>query len=114
MMIPLAVLRQYADAGATLRDAAEALGVTRGAVCGLASRNKIKFKGHTRGEKNSHARLTAKQVLEIRRRYQTELGKNLAPEFGITLGTLYQIVEGYRWKHLLPSADPQPETMEAV
>lgn len=105
-MIPVAVLRQYADAGASMLEAAEALGWTRGAVSGMASRNKIKFSGSARGERNSKAKLTAKQVLEIRRRFATEPGKTLSVEFGITLGTLYQIVEGHRWKHLLQEATP--------
>ena len=63
-------------------------------------------KGHNadkRGEKNGRSKLTAKQVLEIRRRY-AEGGvtqRELADEYGIAAQSqISNIIHGRRWKHL--------------
>lgn len=94
------VLREIAAAGGSFSDAAAQLGITRGAVAGLAQRNGIKFKAGTRGERNSHARLTPSQALEIRRRFEIESARALAAAFGVKPRTIYSITQGQRWKHL--------------
>jgi len=63
-----------------------------------------KGRGGTHGERNSHAKLTADQVREIRRRWTGEYGQasELMREFGIKAPALYGIVRGTAWKHLDP------------
>lgn len=60
---------------------------------------------HHKGEANGMARLTAEQVVEIRRRYKfrggKESGRQLAVEFGTTYKNISLIVRGKRWKHIL-------------
>jgi hypothetical protein len=56
-----------------------------------------------RGEEVGTARLSAEQVLEIRRRYAAG-GVTLAAlgrEFGVSKPTVHQIVAGKLWTHLL-------------
>jgi hypothetical protein len=56
----------------------------------------------TRGERNSGARLTEAQVLDIRQRFRRD-GDSipaLAQEFGLGLTTVRQIVNGETWGHL--------------
>lgn len=98
------VLREISAAGGSFWDAAVQLGMTRAAVAGLAARNGIKFNSNTRGQRNSQAKLTAEQVLEIRRRFEAEPARALAQEFKVAPANIYAIVEGRSWKHLLPGA----------
>lgn len=57
---------------------------------------------HT-GEKNGQSRLTDAQVVEMRARYRSggATQKALAQEYGVSLFTIYEIVRGLRFKHLL-------------
>ena len=64
-------------------------------------------KGHSEiggaGERHPNARLTAKQVLEIRRRYAegNVTQRELADEYGIaTQSHISNIIHGHSWKHL--------------
>jgi hypothetical protein len=52
------------------------------------------------GEAHPQAKLTAEQVLDIRRRYQPGNGGVLMREFGISQAALWGIVNGKSWKHL--------------
>lgn len=53
------------------------------------------------GEANRHAKLTANQVLEIRRRFDAgERGVSLAAEYGVLFNAISRIVTGVTWKHL--------------
>lgn len=56
----------------------------------------------TCGEKNSMAKLTQRQVEEIRRRYADggESQRTLAAVYGCTQGTISRLVTGVRWGHL--------------
>jgi len=81
-----------------------ALGLAPGAVAGVLYRaaNPIYYvrKGprDNRGEKNPHARLTAEQAAEIRRRRLAgEQGKTLAVEFGVDPSLVRLIAVGKRW-----------------
>jgi hypothetical protein len=63
-----------------------------------------KGRGHVdgaKGEANRHAKLTAEQVLEIRRRFDAgERGNSLAAEFSVLHNAISRIVTGVTWKHL--------------
>jgi hypothetical protein len=53
-----------------------------------------------KGERNSHAKLTASQVVEIRQRFEAgELGVSLAAEFGVKFNAISRIVTGLTWTH---------------
>jgi hypothetical protein len=64
--------------------------------------DKIKHGTHLYGERHHQARLTASDVIEIRRRWasggirQRELGN----EFGVTKATISAVVRGCIWKHV--------------
>ncbi len=51
-----------------------------------------------RGGKNSHAKLTAEQVLEIRA--STEMNKVLAEKYGVGASTISSIITRRIWKHI--------------
>ena len=80
------------------------------------NREKIRHGTHQGGEKNGRARLTAEQVLTIRRRYaDLRRGRGKVPngvvaamaaEYGVTTGAIRDIATHRVWKHL-PDA---PET----
>jgi hypothetical protein len=53
----------------------------------------------TRGERSASAKLTADQVLEIRRR-SAESRSELAKEFGLHYMYIGQIIRSERWKHI--------------
>lgn len=57
-----------------------------------------------RGEKASKAKLTAEQVLEIRRRYEPgKYGRGsrvLAKEFGVSSASILAVVKGESWAHI--------------
>jgi len=53
-----------------------------------------------RGEARPAAKLTEDKVREIRRRYPSEIGSELAKEFGISTTCISGIVRGLRWKHV--------------
>lgn len=55
-----------------------------------------------RGAKNPFSKLTEKQVREIRTRYATGnlLRRQLALEYGITTGTIKDIIQRRSWKHI--------------
>lgn len=60
---------------------------------------------HARGERNAQNKLTADDVLEIRRTYRREShgrsnAKELAAKYGVTHGTINCAVAGKTWKHL--------------
>lgn len=58
-------------------------------------------KRQCRGERNSHAKLTEAQVLDIRSRpHYRGIGKDLSVEFGVNNPTIYKIRSGYLWKHV--------------
>lgn len=58
---------------------------------------------NARGERNGSARLTAPEVLEIRKLYAAGQATRpeLMAEFHVGQGTIQAIVEGRTWKHLL-------------
>lgn len=56
-------------------------------------------KRHAFGERNGHARLTEKQVMEIRSRYCGSVSK-LAREFGVSPATICDIGKRRSWRHL--------------
>lgn len=54
-----------------------------------------------RGERNGAAKMTAQQVLEIRRRYaQGESQASLRREFGLTPNPMHAIVHRRTWRHV--------------
>ena len=55
-----------------------------------------------RGEGNGRAKLTAEQVLEIRRKYCPGIVSlpSLAREYGIDTGVVFRIIKRQSWKHL--------------
>lgn len=81
-----------------------ALKLSPGTVAGVlyrASHPEIyvrKGPADNRGERNPHARLTAAQAAEIRRRRgEGEQGKVLAAEFGVDPSLVHLIHKGKRW-----------------
>ncbi len=56
------------------------------------------------GERNAAAKLNAAQVVEIRTAYATGRVtlKKLAAQYGVAFGTIWLIVTGRKWRHLLP------------
>jgi hypothetical protein len=61
--------------------------------------DKVRDGTSNRGERNATAKLTAEQVLEIRRR-SNELQSDLAKEFGVGTKNINQIIRRERWKHI--------------
>jgi hypothetical protein len=60
------------------------------------------------GINNPFVKLTDADVTEIRRRRATgELQRTIAASFGVSQGNISVIVNGKRWRHLLPAA-PEP------
>lgn len=60
-----------------------------------------------RGERNRHAKLTARDVLAIRESVESD--KALAERYGVWASTIYAIRTGKKWRHL-PGARPhQPK-----
>lgn len=56
------------------------------------------------GEANKKTSLNNEQVYEVRARMaRGEKPEALAPEYGVTGATLYNIKNGVTWRHLLPS-----------
>lgn len=81
--------------------------------------SQYKFRKHTRGARNTNAKLTDDSVLEIHSRYESGEGAaDLGAEFGVDRNTILTIVGGKGWGHLsLPSVtrapvDPPPQTGE--
>jgi hypothetical protein len=58
-----------------------------------------------RGEHNPCARLTERQVSEIRDRYRRGNGIQLAHEYGVSSATISLIVNGKMWAHVTPAVD---------
>jgi hypothetical protein len=53
------------------------------------------------GEKQNRAIMTEEKVLSLRAKYEQGIGwKQLAQEFGISRGTVYQILSRTSWKHI--------------
>ncbi len=64
-------------------------------------RDKVFHGTSTRGEKSHSAKLTANQVLEIRRRLANgEIGNRLAKEYGVEEPTICCIRTRHTWKHI--------------
>ncbi len=57
---------------------------------------------HARGERNGHAKLSDKEILEIRTLYAEGklFQKEIAAKFGIDQGHVSHIVNGQAWKHI--------------
>jgi hypothetical protein len=60
---------------------------------------------HIRGERFHAAKLTERQVLAIRADPRARESQNtaIAKDYGITPQTVYSILKGRKWKHLLPT-----------
>ena len=60
------------------------------------------MKHEQRSEMGPRAKLTEKEVLEIKARYKAAIrnGVALAKEYGVEATTIYDIVNGRTWKHL--------------
>lgn len=55
----------------------------------------------TAGEGNGNSKLTAKEVVEIRRRRESgELLKQIAPDYDISMSTISLIMKGILWTHV--------------
>jgi hypothetical protein len=68
-----------------------------------------------RGEDLPQAKLRATEVLEIRRLRNEGLRySDLARQFGVSDDTIYAIVKGRSWKHLLPHEEIQRWDTDAV
>lgn len=55
---------------------------------------------HVFGEHNPAAKLTEKQVLEIRGLYKKGRSKDLAKQFGVNINTIWSVVFRRHWKHI--------------
>lgn len=53
-----------------------------------------------KGERCGRSKLTEAQVLEIRKRAETERGCKIAPDYGLTKEAVYAIVKRKVWKHI--------------
>ncbi|GAA4997287.1 hypothetical protein [Actinopolymorpha pittospori] len=51
--------------------------------------------------RTARAKLTAEQVIAIRRRASTELRRALAAEFGVSRGTIARVVGGISYRHVI-------------
>ena len=77
------------------------------------NRDKVGHGTYTQGEKHHSAKLSARDVEEIRERRGLELGKHLAARFGVTLSTISMIQHGRNWKaELPPKYEPSPRMKE--
>ena len=68
----------------------------------------MKAKGrHLYGERNTEAKLTEKQVLQIHRLYRAGgvSTYQLADMFGVIQGTIWKILQGQRWAHVKKKID---------
>lgn len=83
---------------------------------GENERDKTRHGRTNHGEKNSRARLTGKQVLEIRGRWAAGgiTQAALAEEYGVRFGHINLIVHGRRWQHLLPAEETMPHREEIM
>lgn len=59
---------------------------------------------HTRGEQHPGSRLTAQDVLDIRAEHEPRVvtTRMLAERYGVSEGTIRDVVLGRTWRHLLP------------
>ncbi len=69
-------------------------------------KDKIDKGRHRPGERHGMAKLTEKDVLYIRACGKPAL--ELAAEFDVHGTTIYNILNGKKWRHLLPDYEPQP------
>jgi hypothetical protein len=78
---------------------------------GTQSQNLMDRRGHGTapiGEKNHAAKITADQVIEIRRRRATgEQCRLIAADMGITHQSVWRIGAGQRWQHIKEAAAPR-------
>lgn len=58
---------------------------------------------HSRGEDYSHSKLTEKDVLKIREEYIPYKNSyyKIGKKYGVDYSTIYRIIKGKNWKHLL-------------
>jgi len=64
------------------------------------------YTNHRKGEGVGTSKLTAAQVVELRRRFAAGgSAKGLAPAYGISQATAYNVIHGVTWGHL-PGAQP--------
>lgn len=69
------------------------------------SRDMAERGGSTRGERSASARLTERDVIEIRRRYAAgETQRSLAEEFGVDQSTVSYAISGRTWSYLKETA----------
>lgn len=59
-----------------------------------------------RGEEQTQAKLTEDAVRYIRKKPRTETRKELARKFGVTEGTIKNVLSGKRWKHVTDHPHP--------
>lgn len=62
---------------------------------------KINTYGGPRGENSGNAKLTEKEVIEIKRLFPTHRNKDIATMYGVSRDTIYCIRTGKLWKHVM-------------
>ena len=76
----------------------------RWATCRENLADRARHGTELRGERNGRARLTADQVLEIRREFKSRRRfgaiSALAREYDMSIGAIFSIVHEYNWTHL--------------
>lgn len=58
--------------------------------------------GPREGEHNGNAKLTSRDIRQIRKSFPQLSKYALAKRFGVTHDCIYKIITGQTWKHLLP------------
>lgn len=76
------------------------LGTNADNMADMAAKGRAKS-GNLKGADSPHAKLTAIQAAEIRRRYCRGLGPTLAQEFGVSTSSILAIARGENWAHLV-------------
>lgn len=80
------------------------------------ARAKGRMKSHFFKGGRFHTKLTEDQVIEIRERYSAGgiLRRELAEEFGVSLGCIADILGGHNWQDLLVVVRSEEEAVEGV
>lgn len=105
----LAIRAEYARGDTTVAAMARRFGVSGKLISCVAAGTHWRhvpgggaLRGHARGEKHHHAKLTEADVLAIRRAWtRGEASQtSMAAQYGVTQSRICQIVNDAAWKHL--------------
>ena len=95
------------SSGKTIAEVGNLLGIGNRTVARILDRYSIPLRDRTRvvfkphGSKNGRAKLTESDILLLRQLFNSGMTrKELAKRFGVSLRTIYRIVNQQTWKHV--------------